>query len=321
MRGAWLAVVGLVGCPGPDDSDTADTEDTHRTLDPPEGDAATVELAGACPLAERVGGFTIADLPDYAIVEGAVSDGVVPLQVLETVDVVDDCVVLRKNNPFCADPCDADETCDFDGQCVPFPVGQDQGEVTVAGLARDVFMRPVQPGFLYFDTSLPRPPFAAGALVQLRAPDAGFDLHGVGVEPLVVLADPWVVTDGQPLEVTWTPPATPGRAVVHLRLAVDQHGTSPATVECLFDDDGSGVVPAEVTSAVVAAGVSGFPNGALSRRTVDRADAEHGCVDLVLHSRRTPDVRVAGFTPCDEPADCVDGLVCDLDLETCVEAR
>ena len=60
-----------------------------------------------------------------------------------------------------------------------------------------------------------------------------------------------------------------------------------------------------------------FPNGSLARRTVDQAEMDPGCVDLVTQSRRNPPVRVAGFTPCTDDEDCPEGLTCNLAIEIC----
>jgi hypothetical protein len=320
-----LSLLILAACPDPDmDSDTDPGTDTDvdsgttEPLDPPEGDAATVELSGDCALAEHYGAFTISDFETYTIVDGAVANAVVPVTITPEVSAEGDCRLLVRENPFCEGGCAQDETCDFDGTCLPYPAAQDLGQVTVAGLIEDVRMDPVQPGFRYFNTSLPHPAFADGDLLQLRA-DGGdfgaFDLHGIGVAPLVVSASDWVITAGEDMPVTWTPAA--GRAQVQLAMRMDQHGSSPATVFCDFDDDGDGTIPAHIVDDLIAAGVTGFPNGSLTRRTVDKAYAGGGCVDLITQSRRSPSVRVAGFTPCNRQEDCPDGLTCDTINQIC----
>lgn len=318
-----LSLLLLAACPAPDqDSDTdpdSDSDsDTVPPLDPPEGDAATVELAGDCELDERFGAFTISDYETYTIVDGAVANAVVPVTITPEISAQGDCRLLVRDNPFCEGGCAQDETCDFDGECLPYPEAQDLGQITVAGLVVDVRMTPVQPGFRYFNTSLPHPAFSPGDLLQLRAGGGefgAFDLHGIGVEPLVVPAEDWVITEGEDMLVSWT--AAEGRATVQLAMRIDQHGSSPATVFCEFDDDGSGTIPAQIVDDLIGAGVTGFPNGSLTRRTVDNARAGGGCVDLITQSRRSPNVRVAGFTPCNRQEDCPDGLTCDIPNQIC----
>src|SRR5436190_4410364 len=105
--------------------ETGDDSDTSAEIDP-----ATVPLAGECAMADDYGGFAvIADGKD-GWVEGKVADGVVPVSVLETIADDGDCQLLRRNNPFCDPGCAAGETCNFDGECVPYPADQDLGTVT-----------------------------------------------------------------------------------------------------------------------------------------------------------------------------------------------
>lgn len=318
----WMLLLGLAACTD-DEPDTAtdDTQVQDTSVDglaPPEGDPATVELAGECPMESHIGAFTVADYGDYTIAEGSVSDAIVPVTVLTAGTAAGDCQLFKRENPFCEGGCESDETCGLDGICVPYPSSLDVGQVSIAGLVRDVVMDPIQPGDKYFDTSLPQPAAASGDLLQLRVEDSNygnFDLHGIAVEPLVLPETTLVLAEGQDLTVNWT--ASPGRARVELRLSIDQHGSSPSTLVCDFEDDGEGLVPAAAIDALVVAGVTGFPNGSVARRTVDRAETDPGCVDLVTQSRRNPPVRVAGFTPCTDDDDCPEGLTCNQAIEIC----
>jgi hypothetical protein len=89
-------------------------------------------------------------------------------------------------------------------------------------------------------------------------------------------------------------------------------------VVCVFEDDGTGVVPASMVTALVDAGVSGFPSGSLTRQTSDRVDIDGACMDFTVASpRRQEEVRVEGFTPCDDPSDCPPGQECNLEIELC----
>jgi hypothetical protein len=319
VRAPLILSLLLTACPGSElDSDSNADTGIPEALEPPEGDVATVALAGDCPLDEHYGAFTIADFETYTIVDGAVADSVVPVTITPQVSAEGDCRLLVRNNPFCEGGCAQDETYDFDGTCLPYPQAQNLGQVTVAGLIVDVRMDPVQPGFRYFNTSLPHPAFTAGDLLQLRADGgdfAAFDLHGIGVEPLVISADDWVIAADEDMQVTWT--SASGRAQIRLALRIDQHGSSPATVFCDFDDDGQGTIPAQLVDELINAGVTGFPSGSLARQTVDQAHVGGGCVDLITRSQRSPNVRVAGFTPCNRQEDCPEGLTCDTVNQMC----
>ena len=317
-RRALVAALGIAcaavvaGCEPPAADDDSADDDTADDDD--DGDPATIPLAGPCDLTDRRGGFVIEAYEEYSIVDGTVEDGTVPISVLEEVLTEGGCRLMKRNNPFCDPPCDADETCDHDGQCVPYPAPVDLDTVTVNGLSELVSMDPVMPGYSYFDTSMPHPAFEPMSLVTLKTGGGGLDtftLHGVGVHQLAVDGDSWVVEEGQPLAVSWPQPGAESRSTVDLRLNIDQHGLSPVTVWCEFEDTGAGEVPAAVVDGLFAFGVSGFPNGALSRRTADSVSVGGGCVDLSVASPRAVDVDVAGYIPCDDEEDCPDELDCN----------
>lgn len=294
----------------------ADTQDTEVDSTDP----ATVELAGECPMAIDHGGFLVAAYTDYSIVDGRFADGVVPLTVLEELVVEGDCRLLRRNNPHCEPTCSPEETCDFDGTCLPYPEDQDLGHVTVSGLSQAVGMDPRSPGAHYFDTTLEHPGFEPDALIRLDTAGVLGEqrLYGVGVAPLELGEENWILNGGSELHVTWNETSPLARSHVVLRANIDQHGTSPASVVCVFEDDGAGVVPATMVTALVDAGVSGFPTGSLSRQTADSVTVDGECMDFIVSSpRRAKEVRVEGFTPCDEPSDCPPGQECNFAIELC----
>jgi len=267
------------------------------------------------------GGFDLQSSSEVSGVEGRVTDGVVPISVLEERMAEGDCRLMRRNNPFCDPACDPGQTCDFDGTCLPYPSNQDLGTVTLLGIGEAVVMEPVFPGNTYFNTSLPTPPFVGGELMTLQMPDGVYgpvELYGVGVEMLHVLDDQWTLNSGQKVEVSWDPPAGPVvRSDVHLTLSIDQHGATPGVVQCVFDDDGSGEVPSSVLDALISAGVTGFPSGSLIRQTADKTTAGQGCMDFRVSSPVEVDVDVVGFTPCWSTADCPEGLVCNVEMQIC----
>lgn len=307
----------LIGCPPGTDSVPAGEDSTTPTL----LDPATVPLTGACEAAIDFGGFAITADDDETEVSGAVADGVVPYTVLELLMAEGDCAVLRRNNPFCDPTCSPGETCDFDGTCVPYPTNQDLGTVTIAGMFTAVEMAPVFPGNTYYDTSLPNPGYAPGALLTLSMPGGAYgpvELHGVGVEALDVAGTSWVLEGGTDLPITWPPPTGPVvRSEIGVQIAIDQHGVSPSTLQCVFADDGEGTVPGAVLQALEDVGVTGFPNGSLERRTVDHVPVGAGCMDLRVSAPRTVAVDVVGHTPCVGDADCPKGQDCNEALQRC----
>jgi hypothetical protein len=310
-----------------DSNDTLDP-DSNDTLDPDTSNPPT--LRGPCPRASRLGGFQVTAELDYAYVEGSVSDGVVPVTVLEVVpdSELGDCRLLAKRNPFCDPPCESGETCDFDGACIAYPAPLDLGVVTVQGLLAPVSMTALEPGMSYFETRLPNPPWAAGAALSLSSSGGASEplaLHALAIPTLVPLG-PWeVASDGADpadLDVRWEPPPTPSPSLeVVLTLLIDQHGNAPRSLECRFADTGHGQVPRALLTALVASGVSGYPSGRLVRRSADSQVVQRpvaGCIDLLATSPRSVPVSVSGHIPCRKDADCPVDLTCDRPTETCV---
>jgi hypothetical protein len=316
----WLACTSSKDPPSDDSSPTETGDDSGE---PTIIDPATVPLAGECPMADDYGGIAVLSDGKDGWVDGSVADGVVPTSVLETLSSEGDCKLLRRNNPFCDPGCTAGETCNFDGECVPYPANQDLGTVTLTGLVQPVVMEPVFPGYTYYDTKLPPEPFTSGTLVTLSAPDAPggpLVLHGVGVSALVPTDESWIFESGNPLTVRWAPPTGDVvRSEVALSISIDQHGATPSVLRCTFADDGEATVGGAILEALVGAGVTGFPNGTLDRRTVDHGPiAGTGCADFTVSSTRNVPVDVLGYTPCITSKDCPDGQTCDKEFQICV---
>jgi len=279
------------------------------------GSTATVDLGGECPLADRYGGFEIAIFELFSTVSGSVADGVVPITVHEQVGADATCRLMRRNLTFCDPACQPDETCDFDGNCIPFPLNQDIGTVTIGGLEQDLILNPIQPGNTYFETSLPHPVFLPDQLVELQTHNSTvFDdvtLHGIGVEELTSDDENLVLSDESDLLLTWNPPVNgSARSNIHVRVNIDQHGSTPTQLFCEFPDTGSGAVPASLIAQLMSFGVTGFPNATVTRRTVDSTTVGAGCVEMIVKSQFEPSVAVEGFIPCNTDQDCPDGLAC-----------
>jgi hypothetical protein len=279
-----------------------------------------VELGGMCPLATRVGGFLVSAEPEYSAFHGSVADGVVPVSVLEQVGAEGDCILLRRNNPFCKPLCMPGQTCDFDGSCIPYPQNHDVGLVEITGLLEPLMVEPVPPTFAYFDTSLMHPPFAPGALLELTAAGGdyeGFVLHGYGVPAIEPAADEISLSTGRAVQVQWGPGGSEAR--LRLVLKIDQHGLSPVQLVCETDDTGSLSVSAELIGQLLAFGVSGYPTADYYLQTADSVEIEPGCVEFLVYSHHQTSMSVEGHVPCDDPGDCPAGLVCDISIQTCVE--
>ena len=277
------------------------------------------ELDGACPLNERVGLFSVVHELDYSAIDGEINEAVIPTAIVEESIAAGGCRLLTRENPFCDPPCAAGEACTNAGTCIPYPARLDTGTVTLAGLEVGVVMEP-RADKRYFETVLPHPVFSPDTAVSLSSSggEVGpLELSGRGFTPLELTVDTWVANAGEALIVTWEP-EDGGEASFYLTINVDQHGISPATLECEGPDSGSFEVPPAIIDALLGAGVSGFPTGHAYRRTVDSAQADTGCVEFQVRSHRNATIEVTGHTPCTADPDCPAGQSCDLMNETCV---
>ncbi len=277
------------------------------------------EPRGACTQAERVGRFSIEKQSDFGVVQGAVADGVVPTSIPEIVTDDGVCQLLKRRNLSCTPACVGAETCGEDGECIDYPRQISVGTVVIDGLTKPTTIEPANPGNTYFAPGADNPPFAVGSEITLSASgDQGhgpFDLFGRGSEPLTETPI-WSLEEGQDLAVTWAAGTTEG-AQIAVELTIDQHGTSPLSLACVFDDTGSGTVPTAIIDQLITSGVSGFPNGRIMRRTADKVEIDVGCVDMLVGSPVIADVDVIGFTPCNSPDDCPPDQTCNLKIELC----
>jgi hypothetical protein len=101
------------------------------------------------------------------------------------------------------------------------------------------------------------------------------------------------------------------------KINIDQHGITPTALYCTFVDDGEGTVPAALLKTLIGQGVTGFPDGSLTRRTVDSTAVGAGCAELVVSSFLDADVNVVGYTPCTNDEMCPEGQHCNEKLERC----
>lgn len=312
----------------PEETDTDTLTDTDTGTPPDTGtstagpDPMTVPLGETCTMEQKYGDFRVESFDTdlhYSVVAGRVADAVVPVTILEEIGNEGDCLLLRRNNPFCDPNCAPDETCDF-GICIPYPAGQDLGTVSLGGLLEAVDMTPVGAAMDYFDTTVPHPPYAPGALVALTSSGGDhppIELYGVGVEPLTLTSGDLLMTAGMDLALTWDVPVGPARSEIWAQLNVDQHGITPVLLTCETLDDGEFVVPASLIDALLAQGVTGYPNATVHRRTTDSAPFSDGCLDFKIASVRAPQLRVAGFNPCTSDFNCTPPQTCNLTTGLC----
>lgn len=310
---------------GFDASNSSPAQDAALSSTETSGDASApppvefVSPRGACDLADRVGRFTFEAQSDFGVVQGSVSSGVVPSAVPDVVVDSGDCRLNKRRTLTCLPACVAGETCGEGGECIPFPEPVGVGRVDVTGLTKSTSMAGQAPSFLYFAPGADNPPYVPLSEITLSASGGAtppFHLFGVGSEPLTA-SPTWVLQENEDFEITWPASDAGAGTTVFVEVTVDQHGASPLSLSCEFADTGNAVVPASMIDQLLTAGISGFPNGRITRRTVDHVDVNLGCIELAVGSPRSASIVVAGHTPCDGPGDCPVGQHCNMAIEQC----
>jgi len=282
--------------------------------------AAFVSPRGACDVTARVGQFSVESQADFGVIQGSVSEGVVPTAIPRLALQAESCQLLERRTLSCLPACVGAETCAEEGTCIPYPEQLSVGDVSILGLQRETRMSPLPPSNAYFAPGADNPPFASLSAVALLASGAGelpaFQLFGVGSEPLVE-GPSWAIESGADLAIAWPAPSVDAGTQVLVELTLDQHGTTPLSLACEFEDTGSASIPRSIIERLISSGVSGFPSGRITRRTVDHVDLEIGCVEFVVGSTLSASISIAGYTPCRKQSDCPRGLLCNLALQRC----
>ena len=280
----------------------------------------TSELTyNTCSPTEKVGKFRVDLREDFTGVTGSVQDGVVPGRVPEVLQTAGECSLLSSKNPFCGEPCGAGRTCGDSGTCIDEPKNRDVGTVTIDGMLDDVTIQPAANILLYSNPgSLSHPGFPQGAAISLATTGGDYEpftLRGWGVAPLVMSeVDSIVVTRDQPLAITWQAPTMQGPTAIDLLVRINNHGGTPAWIECEVSDTGSYSIPASLISALIDSGFSGFPDIVVSRSSSDSLSIEPGCVQFRVISERQYGIQLDGLTSCNVAGDCPAGQSCNEQL-------
>ena len=198
------------------------------------------------------------------------------------------------------------------------------GTVTVAGVATtagtDTFeMEPIagyyQPAA---DVDLAWPPFTEGDEVTFAASGdstaPAFTMTARGIVPLEVTSDTITFTDGEAVELTWTPASEPDRSVINLSVNISYHSGTKGLIACQTPDTGALELSGGMLDDLKALGVSGWPIIVFSRTSLGSSDPAVE-VDLIIESSVTRDVQIPGVISCNTDADCPDGQTCQFDFQ------
>lgn len=330
---SWMLLALLLACSSspsgddvvPDGSELAAdvlTPDTDAVLAP---DADAVIGAFQVTLVPPVAATATAEAQDgYTWVIGLVADGPTPSMIAwDPSRAVGECMLYTPRVPFCPS-CPAGEVCVDEGLCLAYPAPQSVGTVTVTGVqtAAGVATFDMTPlaGNYQPSVELLYPGFAEGDPLAVAAGGSafadGFRLQAVGIAPLEVTTSSFVLTDGQPFPVAWTPagPLAASRVLVSLEIA--HHGGYKGRVDCDVADTGSLTIPAELVDELKALGVAGYPTVSVTRSSSDWVALPKGRVGLIVSTQVVLAVDIPGLVSCNDDAGCPEGQACQDDL-TC----
>jgi hypothetical protein len=244
-----------------------------------------------CSAATHLGGFSVKldSAAQFTAVGGGVREAVLPANVWQQVATGGDCRLIAGPTLTCTPACVSPQICAGQNQCIDEPRFRNVGAVTATGLGASTVNVTFIPSINSYSTSVdtPYPPAAPGANIGLQAAGAdlpGFSLMGRGITELQVPSTPLTVMGGQAFSFTWTAPAQPGAARISASLDIAHHGGVAARIECDFDDDGSGEMPATLIDQLISRGTAGYPELMLIRRTIDSTNITAGCVDFQVAS-------------------------------------
>jgi hypothetical protein len=269
-----------------------------------------------CANEERGGSLRMYLSGDRTIFDGFVADGVKPAGINREIAADGACRLYGPADLFCSTPCTSGTTCAGDDVCVPTPVEQSAGTISVAGLLAPVEMTPNAITGKYGKTILnPYPAFEPGAPIEVSASGdviSAFKLHGWGVPPLVTSLTTVNVSSGSGVPLTWdTAGVNPDHTEVEIWFSVDVHGSTTRWIECTVPDSGSFELPASLVTELIELGLSGFPRMTMTRRSADSVELSTGdCVDFQVGSEVKIELTVDGLISCNGDTECPDGQSC-----------
>jgi hypothetical protein len=259
-------------------------------------------------------------VPAFSTVQGTVYDGASPEMIVwKLKQEANGCKLLIPEVPFCSPGCGT-QACVESGKCAPYPTKVDLGMVHVKGLGSSEFdMESI--GATYSvpgSVTLPYPPAAEGAVVQLSAPGGSLGaiaLQTKAIKPLVVPDGNLHPVAGQPLALTWTAPGQADVARIEVKVDLSHHGGIRGKIECTVADTGSLQIPASQITELLGLGVSGYPTVLIDRVSTGSASTSRGQVQLKITSAVEHELQIDGLTSCTKNEECPTGKTCAVDLK------
>jgi hypothetical protein len=260
-------------------------------------------------------------VPAFSIVSGSVYDGASPeMTIWKLEEEANGCKLLIPKQPTCLPTCVGGLACVEGGKCVAYPTKLDVGLVHVKGLGSSEFDMELIGGSYSAPGSvtLPYPPAAEGAVVQMSAPGGtlgAIALSTKAIAPLVVPAGNLHPVSGQPLALTWTAPGQADVARIEIKVDLSHHGGIKGKIECNVADTGSLQIPASQITKLLGLGISGYPTVLIDRVSTGSTSTPRGQVQLKMSSAVEHELQIDGLTSCTKDEECPTGKTCAVDLK------
>lgn len=257
---------------------------------------------------------------EYTQLSGIMKDGPTPTPTSFKVSAVaSGCTLLVPVVPFCETPC-TDGMCVQGDSCMREPDAIYAGSATLTGIkttdgAATIQLDTTQKAYLLPNgVSMAFPPFAEGDPIRLTLAGSPAvpvcTLSTKGITPLVLRNDTIALIDGQPIKLSWAPPAQPGTSTISILIDISHHGGLKGLITGECADNGSFEIPATLLSKLKALGTAGFPKIEVTRKAIGKSSATKAT--LTLESKVTKILHIPGLISCfgDTEGECPDGQTC-----------
>lgn len=256
--------------------------------------------------------------PAYTAVMGKIFDGATPAPVTWTVVAEGGgCRLLTPTVPFCNPGCGGGAACVEGGTCIRYPNPVSLGPVHVEGLDGGALDLAEVAGNYQPTARIPYPPLPEGAKVEITAPGGALGplhLESVGIAPLELTSRVQPVP-GQPLALTWKPPARSDIGRIEITMDLSHHGGSKGKLECDVADTGALDIPAGQITALMEFGIAGYPTVVVSRVASGGATTRLGRATLRVVASVERAVEIEGLRSCTSNEQCPAGMTCQVDLK------
>ncbi len=197
------------------------------------------------------------------------------------------CRFVGARPALCEPACGGAQVCDVDGRCADYPEALAAGAFTVGGTTPPVTLTPRAGNGYYADQGYPalfRPGDPLTLALAGAGPVAALSATVRGVPPLALPTTQLVAREHAPMDVAWTPIATPAEAEVLVHFDSDHHGVR-AYVECLAPAAaGQLTIPAALLDRLILAGETGIgtyiENAWIEVHHQARLETPRGCAVL-----------------------------------------